>query len=122
MGWDAIAMTPHDDNFNIKDLKIRGTFMCAVSLVRDGSGGSYDGGLPSGSLDCSTSEKMIQRALEHTNLDTRASSWSSDEVYRAFKEANWIFDYDPEDKWAYLSAKEFLRICAYYKLPIKFVW
>ena len=110
MGWDAFS----SEFYNNKKY-----FKKASNDVRNICN-SVDGGLELGGLDCSACAKMLERA---TNEDSYSyDGWNAKKVKQLQKLAFWEFPYLKTEKWAFLSAKYFLKICAENNLSISFSW
>lgn len=129
MGWDAWAIDSNDQlvgefqepgsdgirPFVFRNPKVAKAFARALDEVRE-CAGSADGFLMIGGLDCSACGKMLESA---TGLSMYPKTpWSADLVKAISKTANWKFWYDPEDAWAYWSARRFLEICGEFYLGI----
>lgn len=119
MGWDAFAkVTRSKASLRIEDKEIRWAFRGATSFIKQKCG-TVDAALWYGGLDVSTCGKMLEEA---TGKSVYAENWTPEMVVEYYNAANWKFKYEPEDAWAYESAKKFLAICAVFKLGIEFSW
>lgn len=63
---------------------------------------------------------MIERATGRSVWDER--DWDKEFLIKVNKQANWEFEYQQEEAWAYWSAKKFLETCAKAGLSISFSW
>lgn len=116
MGWDAYASIERSsEKFIIKNMFTRKLFKDATKRVQDKTT-SADGFLSAGALDCSQCAQMLTKA---TGVSCYCD-WSEEDVQNIAQGADWDFNYNPEEAWAYESAKEFLTLCAKLKLSIHF--
>lgn len=122
MGWDAFssAVNHWNGDCKIKDKTLRKAFKEAVDRCMEQGADSVDCMLASGGLDVSTCGKMLEKATGYSCYNP--NGWSIELVRTLHNTVDWDFEYDPKDKWAYLSAKEFLRVCAENFLSISFSW
>lgn len=114
MGRDIISSVKVDyEKLVIENPDIDSLFNAAADLVIE-KAGSYDGGLRLGGLDCSTSIRMLEKAVglslshEHYHIATQLQMMS-----------NWDFEYSDEDAWAYWSARKFMECCCEFDLYFK---
>ena len=119
MGWDAFSSVKTLDDCKPKHPEPRRLFRNAHLYVKR-KAGSVDGYLEYGSLDCSDCRRMLEEATGESCYDE--NGWSKEKVRDLQKSANWNFEYDPEDAWAYWSARKFLEVCAKLNLSIEFSW
>ena len=120
MGGDARSTTKKDWEKNkLKDPTIDKLFKNAELYVKR-KAGSVDGCLRMAGLDCSACAKMLEKATNRSAWDE--SEWSNDFVKKINLDANWDFEYENEQAWAYWSAKKFLETCAKANLSISFSW
>lgn len=106
MGWDAFAETSR-----------RAAFKAAAVRVRK-QAGSVDGLLGEGGLDCSSCAYALEAATNASAWDEHG--WNAEKVKQLAASATWPQEIDPEDKWAVLSAKAFLEVCAKLNCGISF--
>lgn len=133
MGWDAIAMYAdgseierfygwekgYDKRRQIGDKALNKAFRKASKEVAD-KAGCVDGLLCRAALDCRTCAEMLEQATGEGMW--RDEDATAEEVKCWSKEANWDFEYDENDAWAYWSARRFLELCAEHGLAINFSW
>lgn len=120
MGWDAHSSAKKDWAVNkLKDPDINRLFKNAEAYVIRKSG-RVDWYLRMGGLDCSACADMIEKATGRSPYVK--NGWGKDLVKAINKTANWDFKYEPDEAWAYWSAKKFLEICAKANLSISFSW
>lgn len=118
MGWDAFSSAKYNYETGIfEDPSIGKLFKEASDFVKSLTG-SVDGSLDHGVLDVSTCGEMLERGTGE-NCWTE-DPWDKETVKRLAMTANWNFEYDIADAWAYWSAKKFLEICAEAGLSIRF--
>ena len=110
MGWDGYAN-------NTRGHKL--TFKAAAQRVKEAAG-SVDFGLHDGWLDCSACAMALEQATGASCWDE--DGWSADKVRRLAAEARWPDEILDDDKWAVLSAREFLETCAKIGTGIHFSW
>lgn len=113
MGWDA-----YSDVYDWK--KPHPEFVRAAQKVHAEAGG-VDGLLSHGGLDVSTCASMLEKALPQASVYDE-EGWDAEKVQRLAQEADWTFPVDVKDKWAYLSALEFLNTCSRLGLGVRFSW
>ena len=119
MGWDAHTSAEKVwEKRRLKDKFQNSAFKKADKFVFKKTG-SADAYLRLAGLDCSACAEMLQKA---TGRDCWGDDWSVDEIESINKNANWDFEYDQDKAWAYWSAKEFLRLCAKFRLSVTFSW
>ncbi|HNG68581.1 MAG TPA: hypothetical protein PLP63_06535 [Saprospiraceae bacterium] len=122
MGWDAdssaIIKQVHGTR-RIANPQLRNQFYNAINEIQQ-KAGTADGSLIHGGLDCSNCADMIEKATLRSCYDS--NGWSAEEVKKINESADWNFEYNQEDAWAYWSAKKFLELCAKNNLSIKFSW
>ena len=106
MGWTAIAKTRSFSDFK----KAEHNVIMAAGYV--------DGGLREGYLSTHASARMLDEATGGKCY----SEWRGGDARAIADSANWDFDFDPEDKWAYWSARTFLDVCAKNNLTVSFSW
>jgi hypothetical protein len=111
MGWDAISSVG-------KNKAIIAKFKEAEKLTISMAGFS-DASLCLGRLGCKISGEMLEIA---TGENVYNNSWSAEKVKQLYQTANWDFQYNEEDDWAYWSAWYFLAVCAKNELSISFSW
>lgn len=118
MGWDAYSSA--EINFEtrrLKDKEIDGIFKSAYIDVQH-KAGSADFALRLAGLDCSDCARMLMKA---TGKDCWSlQPWSVDEVIETAKAAQWEFEFERKQAWAYWSARNFLNACAAARLSIRF--
>jgi hypothetical protein len=127
MGWDAYSkqdgVNPRgfDENRNwiILDPDLRAAFAAATEEVLEKAGG-VDGMLERGGLDCSDCGQMLERATGQSVYTY--TDWSVAKVRRLNKKANWDFEPESGEEWAYWSARKFLEVCAEHGLSVNFSW
>jgi hypothetical protein len=122
MGWDAessLIVVYGVRSRHIKNRRINKLFKGAFKNIQQ-IAGTADGSLDIGSLDCSTTRKMLEQATDQSAYTYEG--WNVEFVKELNAKANWNFKYPKKDLWAYLSAKAFLEICAQENLSIKFTW
>lgn len=118
MGWDAFTSARTDYKLNkLKSKRIDKLFDNATKYVVK-KAGSADIYLRTAGLDCSACALMLQEATgESVWVDKK---WNREYVRKVNREADWNFEYDKEDAWAYWSARKFLETCARAGLSIHF--
>jgi hypothetical protein len=110
MGWDAISSV--------------GKRMCVLSEFKNAEKdviyktGHCDGALHIGCLDCKECGEMLEIATGESVY----IYWSESKVKKLNSKANWDFQYNKEDAYAYWSARYFLAVCAKNELSISFSW
>lgn len=120
--WIAKAQTDRkqDNFFDIKDPLLKAEFAAAQIRVVN-KAGTCDGGLSSGYLDCKASRLFFAEAL---NMDFTAGLEFPQDIAPGDVFDAWIScGTNPRTTvlpWAYHSVKEFLRVCAKYKLGVTF--
>ena len=120
MGWDAHSTAKKDwEKKKLKDPTTDKLFKNAEAYVKR-KAGSVDGYLRMAGLDCSSCAEMLERATGRSVWDER--DWNKDFVVKVNEKANWDFEYEQEQAWAYWSAKKFLESCAKAGLSIYFSW
>lgn len=120
MGWNATTNAKVYDSEKDKWIWRSPDIKEAFSKAADftwGVTGFVDGYLRNGGLDCWKSGVALEEA---TGKDTHGRSWTR--CKEIWDKSNWNFWYGPEDAWAYLSARQFLKVCAEYDLIIEFNW
>lgn len=120
MGWDAHSSAKRDwKKMKLKDPITDKLFKNAEVYVKR-KAGSVDGYLRMAGLDCSACAKMLEQATGRSAWDERG--WDKDFLIKVNEKANWDFEYEQEQAWAYWSAKKFLESCAKAGLSISFSW
>jgi len=120
MGWDAFSSAKCDYKSKIfENPEIGKLFKEAAKFVAQKTG-SVDGGLACGVLNVSACAYMLEQATDKSCWNEKG--WSVKEVKQMQQFANWDFEYDKNEGWAYWSAKKFLEVCAAAKLSIRFSW
>lgn len=120
MGWDAYSPAGRDYKKNkLKDPAIDKLFKNAESYVKRKTG-SVDGLLRMAGLDCSDCAEMLDKATGRSVTDD--NNWSKNFVKKMNACANWDFEYEQEQAWAYWSARKFLETCAKAGISISFKW
>ena len=120
MGWDAHSSAKVNwDKRKLEDKNIDRLFEGAENYVKEKTG-TVDGFLRLGSLDVSRCAYMLEQATGKNCWDEKG--WTEEEVKRFNETANWDFEYNDEDAWAYWSAKKFLEVCAEANLSVSFTW
>lgn len=128
MGWDCWVTkdgkridiewgdftSPH-----IKDKYIDKVFLSQAQEVQKMCG-DVDGWFRLGGLDCSDCARMLEKATGKGCWSEEG--WSAEQVKDLQREADWSFEFDERDRWAYLSAKHFLDTCAELGLGVMFTW
>lgn len=112
MGWDAFS-----DSFDLEHPPVE--FVQASEKVKT-EAGSADWLLAKGGLDVSTCGEMLEKATHESVYDE--DGWPANKVQRLAQEADWAFPVDTKDKWAYLSALEFLNTCSRLGVGVRFSW
>jgi len=102
MGWDAHA---------VKTKGHIAKFKAAAKMVVEECG-SVDYLLARGSLDCSACARSLEEATGGYAWDE--FGWTAEQVKAYSERAIWpdMGDINPDKRWAYLSAKAFLDVCA----------
>ena len=119
MGWDAFGKMPRTQgSLRIESKELRWAFRGAAAYIRQKTG-TVDALLRDGGLNVSTSGRMLEQA---TGESVYARDWTPEDVVHYHKQANWDFEYEASNEWAYESAKKFLAICAVFKIGIEFSW
>lgn len=120
MGWDAYASIDVDWNKGeVIHEGYRNVFLKWSQYVASVAG-NVDGLFRLGGLDCSDCAAMLEKATGVSCWDQ--DGWDSEKVLSLWFNSNWDFEYDPELKWAYKSAEQFLLLCAAMGLSIRFDW
>lgn len=120
MGWDAHSTAKADwEHHKLTDPTIDKMFKNAEMYVRR-KAGTVDANLRMAGLDCSNCAHMIEKATGRTAWDYK--KWPKKLVKEISKNANWDFEYEKDEAWAYWSAKKFLETCAKAGLSISFSW
>ena len=115
MGWDAYSSV--DKLKGDTKAKAKKAFIEAHKRVLKKCG-EVDFYLHDGALDVSWSGHMLSQATnEPVYVD---KPWDIEKVHKLRNKANWNFEYEKEQEWAYWSAREFLNVCAKYNLSITF--
>lgn len=128
MGWDAhSSATQNWKSRSKKQLALKEAFKKAHSFVV-AKVGQVDGYLQYGGLDCSPCRDMLEKAAERSE---KSLSWNMcwdgdgmppDAVKVMHMFCDWGFNCKKDEKWAYWSAREFLRVCAENDLSIRFTY
>lgn len=110
MGWDCYAVPePKEDAL---------AAWKKAALRVQAEAGSVDGDLSRGGLNVSTCGMMLENATRQGVYDP--DDWTPEKVQRLATEADWDFEVNTRDKWAYLSALEFLNTCSREGLGVRF--
>ena len=109
MGWDAYSEGKN------KKLALNSFRKLSDEIIK--KTGGVDAYFFEGELDVSTSARMLEKG---TGQNVYGDCWTAEQVKDYNENANWDFEYEEDDAWAYWSAREFLKICAQYNLSIKF--
>lgn len=119
MGWDAYSSAEYNWEKNqFKDKAIGKLFNQADKEIREKTG-NVDWGFDKGLLDTSDCANMLEKATGKSCYD-KPYRWSAKQVKQYNQSANWDFEFELGDAWAYWSAKKFLEICAGNNLSIRF--
>ena len=120
MGWDALSSALKSDP-DTGLLKILPKFNKASNEVKKQCG-NVDFLLKYGGLDCSDCAEVLQSVTGKNCRDE--NGWNKDEVKLLAQSLEWpdISTINEEDRWAVLSAKAFLEVCAENSYSISFSW
>jgi hypothetical protein len=133
MGWDAYATKQGKrlahkweqvgdgpaTTLVLADDEQRAIFAAARARVLEQSP-VIDGFLETGGLDVSTCAKMLEEATDESAYSD--DGWSAEGVKLLAASANWEFEVDDDERWAYWSARVFLETCAAHGFGIVFDW
>jgi hypothetical protein len=110
MGWDAISSV---GNNKAIIAKFKEAEKLTISMA-----GCADANLCLGSLGCKICGEMLTIATGESVY----MYWSESKVKKLNSKANWDFNYNKDEEWAYWSARYFLEVCAKHELSISFSW
>lgn len=121
MGWDAHSSVEVDYTRQPARIKNEDQHLAFTNEAKSiiNQAGTVDGNFDFGGLDCSRCARMLEKA---TGESCYGADWDAAKVKELRKNANWKFYRSKEHKWAYLSAKKFLELCAKFDLSISFSW
>jgi hypothetical protein len=102
MGWDMYAEGPRSGR-----VRRHYAFRAASKLVVE-EAGSVDCFLGTGGLDCSDCAYAMEEMTGHSAW----TDWSREQMAERFAAAKLPDEIPGDEKWAYLSAYHFMRVCS----------